>query len=88
MSKPLKAITFAIVAFIGLLVLTAIALFFFLDVNAYKSRIEAAFFSFMSITMPPMIDPFRPVQTHSSLETHPTVQTHTMLEKTAPAPLP
>ena len=42
MSKTLKAITFAIVAFIGLLVLTAIALFFFLDVNAYKSRIEAA----------------------------------------------
>ncbi|MDZ7595373.1 MAG: AsmA family protein [Thiobacillus sp.] len=42
MSKTLKAIIYATGAFIGLLVLTAIALFFFLDVNAYKSRIEAA----------------------------------------------
>jgi hypothetical protein len=36
----------------------------------------------MSITMPPMIDPVTPLQTHSSLEIHNRVQTHTMLEKT------
>jgi len=42
MSKPIKAITFAIGAFIGLLVLAAIALSLFLDVNAYKPRFEAA----------------------------------------------
>ncbi len=42
MSKPIKSITFAIGALIGLLVLAAIALSFFLDVNAYKPRLEAA----------------------------------------------
>jgi uncharacterized protein involved in outer membrane biogenesis len=42
MSKPLKAISYAIGAFIGLLVLAAIALSVFLDVNAYKPRFEAA----------------------------------------------
>ncbi|MHB1144358.1 MAG: AsmA family protein [Thiobacillus sp.] len=42
MSKTLKAVTYAAGAIIGLIVLAAIALFFFLDVNAYKSRIEAA----------------------------------------------
>jgi uncharacterized protein involved in outer membrane biogenesis len=42
MSKPIKAITFAIGALIGLLVLAAIALSFFFDVNAYKPRLEAA----------------------------------------------
>lgn len=42
MSKSLKAITLAIGALIGLLVLAAIALLFFLDINAYKPRLEAA----------------------------------------------
>ena len=42
MPKPLKAISFAIGALIGLLVLAAIALFLFLDINAYKPRFEAA----------------------------------------------
>jgi uncharacterized protein involved in outer membrane biogenesis len=42
MSKPIKAITFAIGALVGLLVLAAVALFLFLDVNAYKPRFEAA----------------------------------------------
>jgi uncharacterized protein involved in outer membrane biogenesis len=42
MSKSLKNIIFAIGAFIGLLVLAALALFLFLDVNAYKPRFEAA----------------------------------------------
>jgi len=42
-----------------------------------------SFVSFMSITMPPMIDPVTPLQTHSSLEIHSHVQTHTMVEKTA-----
>jgi len=42
MSKSLKAITYVIGALIGLLVLAAIALFLFLDVNAYKPRLEAA----------------------------------------------
>ncbi len=42
MSKPLKAISYAVGAFIGLLVLAAIALSLFLDVNAYKPRLEAA----------------------------------------------
>ncbi len=42
MSKTLKAITYAAGAFIGLLVLAAIALSFFLDINAYKPRLEAA----------------------------------------------
>jgi hypothetical protein len=36
----------------------------------------------MSITMPPMIDPVTPLQTHSSSEIHSHVQTHTMVEKT------
>jgi AsmA protein len=42
MSKSLKAVIFSIGALIGLLVLAAIALFLFLDVNAYKPRFEAA----------------------------------------------
>jgi AsmA protein len=42
MSRSLKTITVAIGALIGLLVLTAIALFLFLDVNAFKPRFEAA----------------------------------------------
>lgn len=42
MSKTLKAITYAAGALIGLLVLAAIALFLFLDINAYKPRLEAA----------------------------------------------
>ncbi|MGH8656518.1 MAG: hypothetical protein ACREYE_31940, partial [Gammaproteobacteria bacterium] len=43
-------------------------------------------FSFMSITMPPMIDPFTTFQTHPSLETRSQVQTHTILEKTPADP--
>jgi hypothetical protein len=39
--KP-KAIIYAVGALVGLLVLAAIALSFFLDVNAYKPRFEAA----------------------------------------------
>jgi len=42
MSKTLKAITYAAGALIGLLVLVAIALSLFLDINAYKPRLEAA----------------------------------------------
>jgi uncharacterized protein involved in outer membrane biogenesis len=42
MSKSFKSIRFAIGALIGLLVLIAIALGLFLDVNAYKPRFEAA----------------------------------------------
>jgi AsmA protein len=42
MSKSLKAVIFSIGALIGLLALAAIALFLFLDVNAYKPRFEAA----------------------------------------------
>lgn len=42
MSKSLKAITLAIGALIGLLVLAAISLFLFLDINTYKPRLEAA----------------------------------------------
>ena len=42
MSKSLKVTSYAIGAFIGLLVLAAIALSLFLDVNAYKPRFEAA----------------------------------------------
>jgi AsmA protein len=41
-SKPLKTIGLAIGTLIGLLVLAAIALLLFLDINAYKPRIEAA----------------------------------------------
>lgn len=42
MSKSLKTISFVLGALIGLLVLVAIALSLFLDVNAYKPRFEAA----------------------------------------------
>jgi AsmA protein len=42
MTKSRKAITYALGALIGLLVLAAIALFLFLDINAYKPRLEAA----------------------------------------------
>lgn len=42
MSKSLKTISFAIGALVGLLVLAAIALLLFLDVNVYKPRFEEA----------------------------------------------
>jgi uncharacterized protein involved in outer membrane biogenesis len=42
MSKSLKAITLTVGVLIGLLVLAAISLFLFLDINAYKPRLEAA----------------------------------------------
>lgn len=42
MSKSLKAITLTIGALIGVLVLAAISLFLFLDINAFKPRLEAA----------------------------------------------
>jgi len=42
MSKTLKAITYATAALIGLIVLAAIVLSLFLDINAYKPRLEAA----------------------------------------------
>ncbi len=42
MTKTLKAITYASGALIGLIVLAAIALSLFLDINAYKPRLEAA----------------------------------------------
>ncbi len=42
MSKTLKAVTYAAGALIGLIVLAAIALSLFLDINAYKPRLEAA----------------------------------------------
>jgi uncharacterized protein involved in outer membrane biogenesis len=42
MTKKAKAITYAVGALVGLLVLAAIALSLFLDVNAYKPRLEAA----------------------------------------------
>jgi len=41
-----------------------------------------SFASFMSITMPPMIDPAIRLQTHFSLEIRIHLQTHTILEKT------
>jgi len=42
MSKSIKTTRFVIAAFIGLLVLAAIALSLLLDINAYKPRFEAA----------------------------------------------
>jgi uncharacterized protein involved in outer membrane biogenesis len=42
MTKTLKAITYAAGAIIGLLAIVALALSLFLDINAYKPRIEAA----------------------------------------------
>lgn len=42
MSKTLKAITYTAGALIGLIILAAIALSIFLDINAYKPRLEAA----------------------------------------------
>jgi len=42
MSKPLKIILFAVGGFVGLLILVAAALLFFLDINVYKPRLEAA----------------------------------------------
>ncbi len=44
---------------------------------------STSFFSFMTITMPPMIDPIFSVLTHSSMEMRSTVQTLTKFEKTA-----
>ena len=51
--------------------------------NARSCSNVVSFASFMSITMPYMIDPFIRVQTHSSLEIRNHVQTHTILDKTA-----
>lgn len=42
MSKSLKALAYVVGAISGLLVLAAIALFLFLDIDAYKHRLEAA----------------------------------------------
>jgi len=42
MSKSLKTILFAIGGIIGLLILVAAAVLFFVDINAYKPRLEAA----------------------------------------------
>jgi uncharacterized protein involved in outer membrane biogenesis len=42
MSKSLKIILFAVSGFVGLLVFVAVALFLFVDANAYKPRLEAA----------------------------------------------
>ena len=42
MSKSLKIVLFAVGGFAGLLVLVALALLLFVDVNAYKPRLEAA----------------------------------------------
>ena len=42
MSKSLKIILFSLSGFVGLLVLVAVALLFFVDANAYKPRLEAA----------------------------------------------
>lgn len=49
---------------------------------SFLSSSVVSFASFMSITMPAMIDPVTHLQTHSSLEIHAPVQTHTILEKT------
>src|SRR3989344_1173888 len=42
MSRSLKIILFTVSGFIGLLVLAALALLFFVDANVYKPRLEAA----------------------------------------------
>jgi AsmA protein len=42
MSKSLKFILFAVSGFVGFLVFAAVALFLFVDANAYKPRLEAA----------------------------------------------
>jgi uncharacterized protein involved in outer membrane biogenesis len=42
MGRPLKIIMFIVGGFVGLLVLVTVGLFFFVDVNAYKSRLETA----------------------------------------------
>ncbi|BAV34145.1 hypothetical protein SCL_1847 [Sulfuricaulis limicola] len=42
MSRSLKIILLAVGGFVGLLVLAALALLFFVDANAYKPRLEAA----------------------------------------------
>jgi uncharacterized protein involved in outer membrane biogenesis len=42
MSKSLKIILYAVGGLVGLLVLIAVALLFFVDANAYKPRLEAA----------------------------------------------
>ena len=42
MSRSLKIILFTVSGFIGLLVLAALALLFFVDANTYKPRLEAA----------------------------------------------
>lgn len=49
MSKSLKSIGFAVGALIGLLVLAAIALSLFLDVDAYKPKLEAAISDMMGM---------------------------------------
>ena len=42
MSKSLKRVLLAIIGLIGLLIITAVILFFFVDANVYKSRLEKA----------------------------------------------
>ncbi|MDO8705251.1 MAG: AsmA family protein [Sulfuricaulis sp.] len=42
MSKPLKIILFAVGGFVGLLILVAVALLVFVDINVYKPRLEVA----------------------------------------------
>lgn len=51
--------------------------------NARSCSSVVSFASFMSITMPYMIDPFIRVQTHSFMEIRNHFQTHTILDKTA-----
>jgi uncharacterized protein involved in outer membrane biogenesis len=42
MSKPLKIILFAVGGFVGLLILVAVALLVFVDINVYKPQLEVA----------------------------------------------
>jgi len=42
MQRPLKITLFIVGGFVGLLVLVAAGLFFFVNANAYKSRLETA----------------------------------------------
>jgi len=52
--------------------------------NARTCSSLVSFVSFMSIVMAPMIDPFTPLQTYSSLEIHACVPIPTMLNKISP----
>src|SRR3989344_4433855 len=42
MSKPLKIIRYAVGGFVGLLIIVAVALLVFVDINVYKPRLEVA----------------------------------------------